>query len=67
MSATLAQAQDGVGLPPEDAQKRSYGSGWNCNLGFRVVDGNCVPLDVPENAFATGRSYGTGWACRRGF
>ncbi|MEO0917829.1 MAG: hypothetical protein AAFY31_12745, partial [Pseudomonadota bacterium] len=67
LNSTATYAQDGVGTPPENAQKRSYGSGWNCNIGYRVNDGICIELDIPENAYATGRSYGTGWACRRGF
>ena len=62
-----ALAQDGLGQPPENAQKRNFGSGWNCNIGYRVDEGRCVKLDIPENAYATGRSYGIGWACRRGF
>ena len=67
ISSTLAQAQDGLGSPPENAQKRNYGNGWNCNIGYRLNKGTCVELDIPKNAYATGRSYGTGWACRRGF
>ena len=64
---TAGFAQDGTGLPPENAQNRTYGAGWDCNIGYREDDGSCAALDLPENAYATGRSYGTGWACRRGF
>lgn len=59
--------QDGTGRVPENAQARSYGGGWVCDLGYRVDGADCVKLDIPDNAHATGRSYGAGWACRRGY
>lgn len=60
-------AQDGTGPMPDNAEARSYGGGWNCDLGYRVEGAECLALDIPENAYATGRSYGLGWACRRGY
>lgn len=60
-------AQDGTGPMPENAQPRSYGGGWVCDLGFRVEGAECLPLDIPEHAYPTGRSYGTGWECDRGY
>ena len=60
-------AQDGTGPVPDNAKERSYGSGWNCVLGYRVNGAECVAIDIPENAYATGRSYGLGWACLRGY
>lgn len=60
-------AQDGTGPMPENAQPRSYGSGWVCNLGYRVEGNKCLALDIPEHAYPTGRSYGTGWECDRGY
>ncbi|MGQ3486323.1 hypothetical protein [uncultured Roseovarius sp.] len=60
-------AQDGTGPLPQNAQSRSYSRGWDCDLGYRVEGAECLALDIPENAYATGRSYGSGWACRRGF
>ncbi|SIO54905.1 hypothetical protein SAMN05444722_3431 [Rhodovulum sp. ES.010] len=60
-------AQDGTGPLPENAEVRSYGGGWHCTLGYRVNAGDCVAIDVPDNAYATGRSYGAGWACKRGY
>ena len=59
-------AQDGTGPAPENAQDRCHGSGWDCDLGYRIADGTCVALDMPSNACPTGRSYGMGWACRHG-
>lgn len=66
-SSLTAIAQDGSGPIPENAEARSYGSGWECIIGYRLVDGACIRLELPDNAYATGRSYGPGWACRRGF
>ncbi len=60
-------AQDGTGPTPQNAQARSYGGGWLCDLGYRVEGAECLALDIPEHAYATGRFYGTGWECRRGF
>lgn len=60
-------AQDGTGPMPENAQPRSYGGGWVCDIGYRVEGAECLPLDIPEHAYPTGRSYGTGWECNRGY
>ena len=60
-------AQDGTGPMPLNAQVRSYGTGWICNLGYRVDGADCVALDIPERAYPTGRSYGSGWECDRGY
>lgn len=62
-----AFAQDGTGPMPENAQPRSYGSGWVCDFGYRVEGAECLALDIPEHAYPTGRSYGTGWECDRGY
>ncbi len=60
-------AQDGTGPMPLNAQARSYGGGWVCDLGFRVEGTECLALDIPEHAYPTGRSYGMGWECDRGY
>ena len=65
--ALPAPAQDGTGSIPANAHEWRYGDGWDCDLGYRVNDGSCEHIALPENAYATGRSYGTGWACSRGF
>lgn len=62
-----AMAQDGREPIPDNAEAHSYGKGWDCIIGYRLVDGACLELEVPDNAYATGRSNGPGWACRRGF
>ena len=43
-------AQDGTGPMPQNAQARSYGGGWICDLGYRVEGAECLPLDIPEHA-----------------
>jgi hypothetical protein len=60
-------AQDGTGPLPQNAQSRSYGGGRDCDLGYRLEGAECLALEIPENAYATGMSYGSGWACRRGY
>lgn len=60
-------AQDGTGPMPQNAQPRSYGTGWVCDLGYQVDGAECLALDIPENAHPTGRSYGTGWECDHGY
>ena len=65
--ALPAVAQDGTGSVPENAHAWKYGDGWECDLGYRVNEGSCEEIVLPENAYATGRSYGTGWDCYRGF
>jgi hypothetical protein len=65
--ATSGQAQDGTGPAPDNAQDRRYGSGWDCNPGYRIAEGVCVALEMPANSYPTGRSHGTGWACQHGY
>jgi hypothetical protein len=52
---------------PENASVRKYGSGWQCDRGYRKVDVNCKAINVPDNAYPTNRSYGRGWECTRGY
>lgn len=59
--------QDGTGPMPLNAQSRSFGGGWVCDLGYRVEGAECLALEIPEHAYPNGRSYGTGWACGRGY
>jgi len=52
---------------PENATAKSYGSGWNCNPGFRESKGGCATIKIPVNAYPTNKTYGQGWECKRGF
>ena len=53
--------------PPENASLRLYGTGWQCNRGFKESDGACKALEVPVHAYVTDTTYGQGWSCRRGY
>lgn len=52
---------------PDNASAKSYGDGWECDIGYRQREDLCAAVVVPENAYATNRSYGRGWACLHGF
>lgn len=52
---------------PENASAKSYGEGWDCDIGYRPDGDNCAAVAAPENAYETNRSYGTGWACLHGY
>lgn len=66
--ATLpAHAQTALRPLPENASPKSYGDGWECDIGFRLSIDRCVAIIVPENAYETSRSYGRGWECLHGF
>lgn len=65
-----------IGLPntgaaaegiPENASKKKYGRGWECNLGYRKKNNLCTKISLPENSYATDSSYGRGWECSRGY
>jgi hypothetical protein len=52
---------------PANAQPKPYGSGWECNPGFRQDGAICAAVKLPEDAYLTGDTFGPGWACKRGF
>ena len=68
--APLANAQ--VAAPtaqatPENASPKSYGDGWECDIGYRLLGEACAAIVVPQNAYETRRSYGSGWECQHGY
>ena len=63
----LVLAEDGSVEIPKNARAKSFGSGWECNRGYREVNGACAAVKVPANAFPTNASYGHGWQCSRGY
>ena len=71
--ALLASAQGVVSAEndspelPENARAKSYGSGWECERGYREANGACAAIGVPANAYLTNTSYGSGWECGRGY
>src|SRR5210317_1731993 len=52
---------------PKNSSPRSYGSGWDCDSGYRQVNNTCDQIVLTENAYLTNQSYGSGWACKRGY
>jgi hypothetical protein len=52
---------------PENAKAKVYGSGWECDRGYRVDKGRCTPIRVPVNAYSTKSSFGPIWKCKRGY
>ena len=63
----VALAQGGSAEIPENAHANSYGSGWQCDYGYRAVDEACVAVQVPENGYLADSAYGPGWQCDRGY
>ena len=59
----IAFAQVGSAGLPENAHAGSYGSGWECDRGYRAVDEACRALKLPENAHLD--YSGNGWDCNR--
>ncbi len=60
-------SQSGAASVPENAHAKTYGEGWECDLSYRLVRGQCVAIAVPENGYPTNQSYGVGWECQHGF
>ena len=52
---------------PEHARAKSYGSGWECERGYRKDNMACAAIEVPANAYLSNTLYGSGWECGRGF
>lgn len=65
--AEIAAAQSAEAKTPANASANTYGTGWQCDRGFRKADGGCVAVTVPAHAYLSERSYGQGWACDRGY
>jgi membrane protease subunit HflC len=65
--AELALAQEGKGALPSNATAKTYGSGWECDRGYRKNAGSCIAVTLPVNAYLTDSNHGVGWACQHGF
>ena len=63
----MSSAQVAAATVPPNAHGDALGRGWECDEGFRKVDGACAGVSMPENAFMTNVSYGRGWECLRGY
>ena len=49
-----------VGIP-EHASAKRFGSGWECDRGYRAAREACVALEIPENAHLD--YSGNDWEC----
>src|SRR5918996_2279466 len=66
-AAGVSQAQDGPAAIPGNAHAKRYGGGWECDHGYRAVDGACLAISVPANGYLADSAYGSGWRCDRGY
>ena len=57
----LGAAQGGTTALPANASPESYGSGWECDRGFRKAEARCLAVAVPENAHLD--FSGHDWVC----
>ena len=62
-----ALAQTAANTKPENSHPREYGSGWECDTGYREHKGKCLKVVVPANAHLSNRSYDRGWSCDWGY
>ena len=66
--ALLLLAMPAIGQAmPENASPKSYGDGWECDIGYRLKNWDCLAIVIPANAYETNRTYGSGWECHHGF
>ncbi len=59
----LVFAQAGSVELPDNALAKGYGSGWECERGYRAVNNACVTVNVAESAHLD--SSGNDWECNR--
>jgi hypothetical protein len=50
---------------PKNAMANPYGSGWECEHGFRRVNDACAAISLPANAYLD--ASGNRWRCTRGY
>ena len=50
---------------PANGKINVYGTGWDCQRGFKKTGDSCTKVVVPANGKIN--VYGTGWDCQRGF
>jgi hypothetical protein len=50
---------------PKNAIANAYGSGWECEHGFRRVSDACAAISLPANAYLD--ASGNRWRCDRGY
>ena len=65
LALALCTLQSASQPMPTNAHKAQYGSGWECNRGFRQVGIECQKVVIPANAGLD--ILGHDWECNRGF
>jgi hypothetical protein len=63
---SLVFAEANEQIIPKNSHTKTYGNGWECNLGFQTVGNICVAIKTPKNAYLTNSSFGNGWKCNWG-
>ena len=65
VNCVMAQEATEQSALPDNAYKRTYGSGWECKRGFYKAGNQCVLIVIPDNAYLD--AYGSKWRCSRGY
>lgn len=61
VAPATAYAQARSSELPDNARKKGYGGGWECNDGFQEKAGTCVAIIIPEGAHLD--YSGNDWEC----
>jgi len=63
-----AAFSQGTATPaPQNSHPKGYGTGWECDYGYREAAGSCVAIVIPSNGHSTDSAFGPGWDCDRGY
>src|SRR5258706_2010701 len=65
--AAFAQSSLGAADMPANAHARPYGTGWQCDYGYREANRACAAIQMPANAYVSDFSFRSGWECERGY
>ena len=63
--AVAAPGDGAANAAPPNSHDRRFGTGWECDWGYREVGQTCVAIEVPPNAHLA--SIGSDWNCDRGY
>jgi hypothetical protein len=66
-TAEFVFAQGVEATLPANASAKNYGSGWDCDKGYRKNAGTCSAVSLPANGYLTESATGSGWTCARGY
>ena len=57
MAPEAAAAQSVTPPPPANSHARGYGTGWECDYGYRESAGLCAATALPANAYLVDFGY----------